>query len=188
MVTKEDLFFRQVVILRDGARILLRPLVPDDRQSLLNLFLPVAMEERRYMRHNINDPELVASWAMDVDYDKIFPLIAAVGDRIVGIATLHLNEGPSRHRAEVRIFLTKDFRNRGLGKKLLGALIDQAKRRSLYLLEVQVVRELVNDIKAFQKAGFEIKATFDDYFMMPDGELHDIVHMILRLRTTETEF
>ena len=37
----EDLMYRQVVTLRDGARVLLRPLTADDRQALLDLFIPV---------------------------------------------------------------------------------------------------------------------------------------------------
>lgn len=63
-----------------------------------------------------------------------------------------------------------------------------AKRRSLYLLEVQTVRELSNDIKAMEKVGFEVKCTFEDYHMLPDGDLRDIVHMMLRLRALEGEF
>ena len=110
MVTKEDLVFRQVVTLRDGARVLLRPLVPDDRQALLDFFLPVSFQERRYMRHNVNDAEVVSAWAENVNYEKIFPVIAVVGDRIVGEAILQFNDGPARHRAELRIFLSKDFK------------------------------------------------------------------------------
>jgi acetyltransferase len=188
MVAKEDLVFRQVVTLRDGARILLRPLTPDDRQALLDLFIPTPFDERRYMRHNINDPEIISSWAENVDYDKIFPLIAVIGDRIVGNATLHFNQGPARHRGEIRIFLAKDFRRRGLGSKFLQALIELAKRRSIYLLEAQVVSDRVSDIKAFQKVGFESKCVFENYFMLPDGELADIVHLILPLRVVEEEF
>lgn len=188
MVTKEDLIFRQVVTLRDGARVLLRPLTPEDKGALLDFFLPVPYEERRFMRHNINDPEIVSNWALNPDYDKIFPLIAVIGDRIVGNATLHFGQGPARHRAEMRIFLAKDFRRRGLGSKLIQALVEIAKRRSLYILEVQTVTELVHDIKAMQKTGFEIKCTFDDHFMLPDGELRDIVYMVMRLRAVEDEF
>jgi hypothetical protein len=95
MVVKEDLIFRQVLTLRDGARVLLRPLVPDDRQALLDFFLPLLPEERRYMRHNVADPVLIASWAEKVDYSKIFPVIALIGDRIVGISTLHFGESAS---------------------------------------------------------------------------------------------
>jgi len=188
MITKEELIYRQVVTLRDGARVLIRPLTRDDRQGLLDLFLPVPKDELRFMRHNVNDPAIVNDWIDNLDYDRVFPLIAIVGDRIVGEATLHFNNGTARHRGEVRIFLAKDCRRRGLGTKITQAIIDLAKRRSLYLLEVQTVRELSNDIKAMEKVGFEIKCTFEDYHMLPDGELRDIVHMILQLRPQEGEF
>jgi acetyltransferase len=188
MITKEDLIFRQVVTLRDGARVLIRPLTPEDKQALLDLFLPIPYEERRFMRHNVNDPDVVSSWAAHPEYDKIFPLIAVIGDRIVGNATLHFGQGPSRHRAEMRIFLAKDFRRRGLGTKLIHAIIEIAKRRSLYMVEVQIVTELVHDIKAMQRAGFESKCVFEDYFMLPDGELRDIVQLTMKLRANEDEF
>lgn len=188
MVTKEDLFFRQVVTLRDGARVLLRPLVPDDRQALIDFYVPVSKEERRYMRHNINDPALIASWAENLDYERVFPLVAVVGDRIVGNGTLHFGEGHARHRAEFRIFLAKDFRRRGLGNKLIQALIENARRRSIYLLEVQIISDHVDVIKAMSKAGFENVCTFEDYFQLPDGELKDVVHMVLRMRVATDEF
>lgn len=188
MVTKEDLIYRQIVTLRDGARVLLRPLVSTDRQALLDFFLPVSIEERRYMRHNVNDPELITSWTENIDYDRIFPLVAVLGERIVGEATLHFNDGPSRHRAEIRIFLSKDFKRRGLGSKLIQALIDIARKRSVHIVEVQVVTDHVEVIKAFHQAGFETLATFDDYFMFPDGELRDVVYLALRLRKVEDEF
>jgi RimJ/RimL family protein N-acetyltransferase len=188
MITKEDLVFRQVVTLRDGVRVLLRPLIHDDRQGLLDLFLPVSSEERSYMRHNVNDPSVVNAWVDHIDYDTIFPLVAVVGDRVVGNATLHFYQGPARHRAEVRIYLAHDFRGRGLGTKLIQALIEQAKRRNIYIIEIQVVSELVNDIKAMQKAGFKADCILEDYFMLPDGELKDLVHMTLRLRTNDEEF
>ncbi len=188
MVTKEELIFRQVVTLRDGARVLFRPLVPEDRQALLDLFIHVPYEESRFIRHNINDPETVSNWALNPEYEKVFPLVAVIGDRIVGNATLHFGVGPARHRAEVRIFLSKDFRRRGLGTKLIQAIIEVAKRRNLYLVEVQSVSDLVNDIKAFQKVGFEIRCTFDDYFILPDGELRDVVVLMLKLRSNEEEF
>jgi acetyltransferase len=187
MVTN-DLTFRQVITLRDGTRVLLRPLIAEDKQALLDLFVPVPYEERQHMRHDINDPELVASWADNIEYDRIFPIVAVVGNRIVGNGTLHFGQGPSRHRAEVRVFLASDFRRRGLGTKLIQALIEQAKKRNIFMLEVQVIRDLVSDVKAMQKAGFEPVCTYEDYYILPDGELRDIVHLILRLRRTDDEF
>jgi acetyltransferase len=188
MVTKEDLIFRQIVTLRDGARVLLRPLTPDDKKALLDFFLPTSDEERRYMRHNVNDAALIGAWAEKVNYDQVFPLVAVVGERIVGEATLHFDEGPARHRAELRIFLGKDFKRRGLGTKLIQGLVDVARKRGIFIVEAQVVSDHVEVIKALQKAGFETLCTFEGYFMLPDGGLRDVVHLILRLRRTEDEF
>jgi len=115
-------------------------------------------------------------------------MVAVVNDRIVGDATLHFNTGTARHRGELRIFLAKDFRGRGLGNKLVQAITEIAKRRSLYMLEVQIVRDLTNDIKALERLGFETVCIFEDYFMLPDGELKDIVHMINRIRPPVSEF
>jgi hypothetical protein len=71
---------------------------------------------------------------------------------------------------------------------MIQALIDLAKRHSLHLVEVYNPADRANDIKAFQNLGFEIQSTCEDYYMLPDGELRDVVHMILRLRNTAGEF
>lgn len=190
MITREDMIYRQIITMRDGARVLLRPLVPTDKQALLDYFINVPTEDLRYMRHNVHDAELVGGWAENVDYEKVFPLAAMVGEHMVGLATLHFHpsEGPERHRAEVRIYLSHEFKHRGLGTKLIMALIDIARKRNIYLLEVQVVSDHVEVIKAFHKAGFETACTFEEYFLLPDGELRDVVHLILRLRRVEDEF
>ena len=188
MLSKQDLIYRQLVTLRDGARVLLRPLVTEDRQALIDLFTPLAPEELRYFRTNVSDPAVVGGWVDKLDYEHVLPIVAVLGDRIVGDATLHLNQGPTRHVAEVRIFLAKDFRHRGLGGRMLQALVDIAKRRSLYMLEVDVVSDQTHIIKAFQSAGFVLKCTYEDYFMLPDGEFRDLAHLILRLRTEDDQF
>jgi RimJ/RimL family protein N-acetyltransferase len=188
MVTKEDLIYRQVFTLKDGARILIRPLTPDDRQALMDLYAPVSADDMRYMRHNVKDPQLINKWIDNLDYTKVFPLVAVFGSRIVGTATLHFNEGPERHRAEVRIFLSKDFRRRGVGSRLLQGIIELAKRHNLHMLEVQVVSDQHHIIRAFQSLGFETRCVYEDYFMLPDGDLRDVTHLILKLRESDEQF
>ncbi len=188
MVTKESLAYRQVFTLKDGANILLRPLIREDYQGLAQLFLGLPPDESRFMRHDVTNPEVIKGWVENIDYDRVLPIVALVGDRIVGLASLHFNERRASHRAEVRIFLAKDFRRRGLGTKMCQAMIDIAKRRNLYLLEVQIVRDLSHDIKAMEKVGFETQCILEDYYMLPDGELRDVVIMLMKLRTPEGEF
>ncbi len=188
MTIQQELTYRQLATLRDGARVLLRPLTSDDRQALIDLFTSVSPEERRYMRHDVIDPAVVGAWVDHLDYERVLPVVAMVGERMVGDATLHFNPGPARHRAEMRIFLAKDFRRRGLATRMIQAIVDLARRRSLYMLEVFSPTDRANDIKAFQTLGFEPACTYDDYLMLPDGDLHDVVHLILRLRKSADEF
>jgi L-amino acid N-acyltransferase YncA len=188
MVTKDDLIYRQVFTLKDGARVLVRPLTKDDRQALLDLFLPVLPEDKQFMRDDINDPKVVNAWIDNLDYDKVMPLVAVVGNRIVGNATMHFKTGPARHRAEVRIFLSKDFRQRGVGSRMIQGLVDLGKRRGLFMLEVEIVTDQQHIIKAFQAMGFETKCVFEEHFMLPDGDLRDVTYQVLRLHKTQNEF
>jgi L-amino acid N-acyltransferase YncA len=188
MVTKEDIVFRQILTLSDGGRVLLRPLTAEDQQALIELFKIVSPEDIRYMRHNVTDPDLVKKWVDDLDYDRVLPLVAVIDERIVGSATLHFLEGPSRHRSEVRIYLAKEVRRRGVGSRMLQALIDLAKRRNIFMIEAQIINEQANVIRAFQNLGFVRKCILNDYFILPDGELRDVAHLILRLRESTEDF
>jgi len=151
MITKTELIYRQILTLSDGGRVLLRPLTPDDRQGLIDLFSPINAEELRYLRHNVKDHDLINKWIDEMDYERVFPMAAVMNDRLVGNATLHFKEGPARHRAEVRIFLAKEIRRRGVGTRLIQGLIEIARRRNLYLLEAQIVTDQAPVIKAFKR-------------------------------------
>lgn len=188
MITKEELAYRQVITLPDGARVLLRPLTPEDREALVELFSPVSPDDLRYMRHNVTDSSVVERWVDELDYNKVMPLVAVIGEKIVGCASLHFFQGPARHRAEVRIFLAKEIRRRGVGSRMLQALIDLARRRNIYLIEAQIINDQATVIKAFQKLGFELKCILEDYFILPDGELRDVALLIRRLRDAGGEF
>jgi acetyltransferase len=188
MITKEELTYRQLITLKDGGRVLLRPLLPEDRQALIDLYAPISVEDQRFVRHDVSNPLVVGQWVDELDYDTVLPLVGIIGDRIVGNSTLHFNTGPARHRAEVRIFLAKEVRRRGVGTRLLQGLIELGRRRSLYFLEAQILNDQTNTIKAFQNLGFEKKCILDDYFILPDGELRDVAHLILRLRDGGGEF
>jgi len=152
------------------------------------MFAIVSDDDAEAMRDNVKDPSAIHKWIDELDYSRVIPLVAVVNDEIVGDATLHLGQGPYRHKAEVRIFLTNSYRQRGLGTAMLKALIDLAKRLDLHLLTVEVIANRTSVIRAFRGLGFQMQTTLPDYFMMPDGETLDIAVMILPLVRTVTEF
>jgi RimJ/RimL family protein N-acetyltransferase len=180
--------YRNLITLRDGTRVLLRVLDKDDRDRLQAMFAVVGDDDAEAMRENVKDPAVIQTWIDELDYARVIPLVAVVNDEIVGDATLRLGQGPYRHKAEVRIFLSKPYRQRGLGTAMLKSLIDIAKRMELHLLTVEVIANRTPVIRAFRGLGFQMQTTLPDYFMMPDGETLDVALMILPLVRTVTEF
>jgi L-amino acid N-acyltransferase YncA len=185
----EIIKYRQIVTLADGSRVLLRPLTKEDQNALLGLFAPISREDLKFMRSDVTDTAMVAAWVEQLDYSQLLPIVAVVNDRIVGDATVHFRgRGPQRHIADVRIFLNKEFRRRGLGTAMLRSLIELARKLGLQQLVAEVIADQIKVIHAFQSLGFELRATFPDYFMMPDGETHDVAVLILTLGKKKEEF
>jgi L-amino acid N-acyltransferase YncA len=180
--------YRHLITLQNGMRVLLRPLVPKDGDALVALFSALPAEETCYFRSNVADPLIVARWAENVDYTHIFPLVAVVGDRIVGNSTLHLGQGYTRHVAEIRIFLAKEFRRCGIGKAMLKAQIEIARRMGLRQLIAEIVENQPQVIHAFENLSFERLGAFKDMFMTPDGDTLDMIMLVNYLKRSADEF
>jgi L-amino acid N-acyltransferase YncA len=180
--------YRNIVTLKDGAHVLLRAMTPDDEKGLVELFAAVSDEDLWYLRDNVKDPMVIQGWCNNLDYSRVLPLMAIVRDRVVGQTTLHMRRGPKRHLGEVRIFLAKDFRHRGLGSKMLSTLIDLARKQNLHTLTAEILAEQSKVVKAFQKLGFIQRCTYEDYFMLPDGDTRDVAVLMLSLRKKLDEF
>lgn len=180
--------FRQLGTLADGTRVLLRPLLQEDRKELQTFFNSVSPEDVQFMRSDVLDKDLVESWVDDLDYRQVLPLMAVVNDRFVGDATLHFRGGPYRHVAETRIFLLQEYRRRGLGTLMLKTLIDIARKGGVQFIMAQVVADQTRVIEAFHNLGFERKMILQDFYLMPDGDAHDVAVMVLSLKAKREDF
>jgi acetyltransferase len=180
--------FREMVTLKDGTYVLLRPMCPEDETLLNDFYASVSDEDMRYFRHYVKDPTIVRSWAEHLDYSRVLPVLAIVKDRAVGSASLHFGDGPKRHIGEVRLFLAKDFRKRGLGMKMIKALIELARKQGLSILQAEVIAEQTKVVKAFEALGFKSQAMLDDYFLFPDGDTRDVIFMTMPLRVKTDDF
>ncbi len=182
------LLYRHLITLPDGMRVVLRPLIPKDKDSLIALFANLPAEETQYFRSNIANPDVVAGWAEQPDYANVFPLVAVVGDRIVGNSTLHLGKGFTRHTAEIRIFLAKEFRRHGLGAAIIKGQLEIARKLGLHQVLAEIVESRPQVIHAFERLGFERQFAFKDLFMTPEGETLDMIVLVNFLKRHAEDF
>ncbi|WKZ35216.1 MAG: GNAT family N-acetyltransferase [Anaerolineales bacterium] len=180
--------FREMVTLKDGVYVLLRPMVQTDRPHLDELFLPVRKEDMRYFRHDVKDPQVLQEWCDNLNYDEALPLLALVKEHAVGSGSLHFFKGPKRHIAEVRLFLSKEYRKRGLGMKMIRVLVEFARKQGLSTLIAEIIADKTKVVRAFEQLGFVSQCILEDYFMFPDGDCADVVFMTMRLKPRADEF
>ena len=173
--------FRRVANLPDGARVLLRPMQPGDRQGVMDLFAQAPREDLRYLRQRVADPAVIESWFAQYDLRRVFPLLAIVNDRVVGDATLHVGEGPYRHLAWLRIYVAPEFRQRGVARLMVESLTDIARKMGLQQILGEVTTNQVKVIKLFESLGFVSMFKYPDHFMTEDGEVFDVNVLMLPL-------
>jgi L-amino acid N-acyltransferase YncA len=152
------------VTLADGTGLTLRPMTRDDQYALYSFFIGLPEENRRWLGNDVTDRKLLELWARNLNYDRVLPILAEAGGRVVANATLHFHTfGWGRHIAEVRVTITPEFQGRGLGALLLRELSQLAAEHRVRKLLARIVTTQRPVIKAFEKAGFSLVAELPNY-------------------------
>jgi L-amino acid N-acyltransferase YncA len=172
--------YRKFVTLRNGKRVMFRFLNEQDRDGLIQLFREAPEEDTRFLKQDVKDLKLLNYWMDHLNYRIVLPLVAVDLDSnyLIADATLHRGRHAAKHIGEVRIFVSRGFRNLSLGSVMLEELINLAKQENLQWLKAEILADHKKVIKAFRSKGFEQKAILDDYFLRKDGVTHDIVLML----------
>ena len=114
--------------------------------------------------------------------DGRFPLVACVGEEVVGQLTLSVYMNPrTRHSGHFGIAVRDDWQGRGVGTALMEECLDLADNwLNLSRLDLRVYVDNAPAIALYEKFGFEIEGTHKR-FAYRNGEYVD-AHVMARLR------
>ncbi len=135
----------RTVTLRDGARVRLRPIAPEDRQLLATSFERLS-EQSRYRRFMTTKSTLSAAeltYLVDeVDHSDHEAIVAIdpVTGLLLGIARYVRSEEHSE-TAEVAVTVADDWQRRGLGRALLDRLTYRARGEGVRRFSALVLSE-----------------------------------------------
>jgi acetyltransferase len=178
--------FPKVVTLKDGKKATLRPLRRDDEKDFHKLFQGIPEPERMFIKHRVTDLEVIHDWCRNIDYGRNLPMVALIGGKIIGDATLHQQLGGwKRHVGRVSVLVHPDFRGRGLARSLVGEIIEIARGAGLEKVEAEFIGEQEAAIKMFAMLGFSQLLRLEDYVKDMQAVTHDYVLMGLALKTDE---
>lgn len=148
----------KTVALREGTSVLIRPIVPEDKQ-LLDMGFQRLSPESRYLRFQytisrLNEDEL--RHLTEIDYHDHFAWAALAMNEpetsIIGVAR-YIRMAPSSDQAEAAVAVVDDYQGRGLGSILLALLAQTAREHGIrfFIAFVQPVNARV--IRLARRAG-----------------------------------
>ena len=155
------------IALRDGRRVLVRPLGRADEEELLQAFDRLGADARhmRFMHavREANVPRL--RQVLDSFPEKGLAIAATVpaadGIDIVGSASFILGNGGDD--CEFAVTVADGWAGAGLGRALMTALVDAARRRGLREMVGFVLAENAPMLRLAARLGFAVKRDPDDY-------------------------
>jgi acetate---CoA ligase (ADP-forming) len=149
------------VVLRDGSTATIRPVRPDDGESLLRFFHSLSPESRylRFFSGAVNLENVVHA-ATHLDYRDRYGLIATVGVDASTVANaMYIKTAPGR--AEVAFAVSDAYQGHGLGSLMLGELAELAQHAGISVFEAMVLPENHAMIDVFRQSGFSVRTTVE---------------------------
>ena len=140
--------------LRDGSRVAIRPIEPDDREELAEGFERLSAESR-YRRFFAPVPALSArdlDYLTDVDHRDHEALVATDAATGAGIGVArYVRTAPEV--AEPAIVVADDWQGRGVGTLLLDALVGRAREEGIRRFEAPVLASNREVIGLLERVG-----------------------------------
>jgi acetyltransferase len=157
--------------LSDGTNIIIRPIRPEDAE-LEQAFVRELSEESRYFRFMNSIQELSQAMLVrftQIDYSREIALVAVTETHTrktdakeieMGVARYATN--PDGECCEFAIVIADDMHGRGLGSKLMNALMDAARERGLKMIQGEVLSQNSHMLKLMKNLNFTIETSKED--------------------------
>ena len=156
----------QRVTLRDGCAVTLRPIRPED-EGIEQEFVRNLSDESRYYRFRDAVRELsprMLSQLTRVDYDRHLALIAVTerGGRELQVGVARYVAGGDGRSCEFAIAIADDWQRKGLGTRLMSALMAAARERGMHEMYGEVLTSNQKMLDFTARLGFRARLDASD--------------------------
>ncbi len=148
-----------------GPAVTVRPIRPEDAE-LEQAFVRKLSPESRYFRFMDTMRELTPAMLVrftQIDYDREMAFVATVpegaGEAEIGVCRYVTN--PDGESCEFALVIADDWQRKGLGRRLMGQLIDVARARGLRSMFGHVLAENRGMLQLCQSLGFAISDSLE---------------------------
>ena len=124
------------------------------------------------------DPEKESKHFCERDGDGAVAIVAEADGRILGHIETSVPRGEEiRHTCELGMNVLEPYRNRGIGNRLLQALLEWARSRELLIVELRVYSINAPAIALYTRLGFIEDGRTKNGVRLRSGAYCDMIHM-----------
>ena len=175
----------EILTLRDGRKITIRSVEPEDAAGMLQ-YMKIMLGETPFLLRTPEEFNYTAEEARILAGRKNDPrslmLVAETEGEIIASADVcpHGTKSRVQHRAELGISVRKDYWRQGIGSALMERLIPFAKQSGFEQIELTVESKNQRALQLYHKNGFIIYGTRPHGLKYPDGS-YDNDYLMVRM-------
>lgn len=179
--------YEKIISLKNGKRCLLRNAFESDAQTVIDIFNLTHGETDyllSYPDESILNIEEEGQFLKEkADSENEVQILALVDDMVVGMAGISAlgRIYKLRHRAGLGVSVAKEFWSLGIGKALMEACIECARKAGYVQLELTVVAENERAVSMYKRAGFVEYGRNPKGFNSRISGFQEVIHMRLEL-------
>jgi RimJ/RimL family protein N-acetyltransferase len=158
-------FLRETVTLRDGRKVVIRPIDPSDAPRLIALHNKLSAETQ-YFRFFGPKPRLTVAeseYLANVDFHRRFAIVGEVKEEdevaLVGVARFDIDDADV---AEAAIVVRDDYQHVGLGTEILLRIREVGRGAGLSSFRAEVLAENARMIELLEANGYEVTSIEGD--------------------------
>jgi len=169
--------------LKDGTKILIRKLHINDLDRLMKFYSNLPLEDRKYLRIDVTNKEVVKQRIELTKAGNVFRLVALFEDEIIADGALELSgEEWRKHQGELRVIVASPFQHKGLGMILVREMYFLAIEKNVEQVVVKMMKPQIAAQHIFRKLGFREELHIPDYVRDLDGEKQNLIIMTCNIK------
>jgi ribosomal protein S18 acetylase RimI-like enzyme len=169
--------------LKDGTEIIIRELHANDLDKLMKFYSALPPEDRKYLRIDVTNKEVVEQRIELTKSGMVFRLAALFEDEIIADGALELSgEEWRKHQGELRAIVARPFQHKGLGMILVRELYFLAVEKNVEKVVVKMMRPQISAQRIFRKLGFREEHLIPDYVRDQSGAKQDLIIMTCNIK------
>ena len=169
--------------LKNGKNVMIRSLTLKDLDKLMDFYRTLPPEDRKYLRVDVTDRDVVAHRIRLIEEGNVIRIIALDKNKIVADGALELSgEEWRRHQGEIRVIVSRRYRRHGLGTVMMRELYFLAAEKNVEKVVAKMMRPQTAARNICHKLGFKEELLLPDYVRDMSGKPQDLIIMICNLQ------